>query len=81
VTRAEYAALCESLGTTAVDEENAILSAGREFLPPVAIDVLDHRDREPSEDYWTFLAEQTSQAQEEHDREVAAGHEWHEVQS
>jgi hypothetical protein len=79
--RAAYVAYCEALGSTGVDEETAILSAGREFLPPCAIAVLDDRDAATVE-YYEWLTEQTQEAQDAHDAEYAAGHSWHsEVQS
>lgn len=75
--RARFEAFAEFCGSTAIDEENAILSAGREFLPACAQAVLDDRSADPSEEYWDFLTSQTAQAQDEHDATVAAGHEWH----
>jgi len=75
IARAAYAAYCNEIGTDIVAEENAILSVGREFLPPHAVAVLD--GGEATEEYWTWLHNQTHTAQQEHDREVAAGHEWH----
>jgi len=74
--RAEYAALCESLGTDQVAEENALLSIGREHLPPCAIAVLEDRDAATVE-YYDWLTSETQAAQDAHDAEVAAGHEWH----
>ena len=38
--RLAYVALCEGIGSDSVTEETAILSAGREFLPPCAVAVL-----------------------------------------
>lgn len=73
MSAAEYAALCESIGTTAMVEETAILSIGRDLLPACAVVVLD--GGEPTEEYWDFLAAQTQRAQDEHDAEYAAGRE------
>ena len=73
--RLAYVALCEGIGSDSVTEETAILSAGREFLPPCAVAVLDDRDA-ASVEYYAFLTEETEKAQDEHDREVSAGHEW-----
>lgn len=39
-----------------IEFENQVLSAGRHFLPPCAVAVLD--GGEPSDEYWQFLAEQ-----------------------
>jgi hypothetical protein len=80
VARAEYAALCRELGTDAVTEENAILSIGHEFLPPCALAVLAESDAATVE-YYEWLTEQTQAAQDAHDAEYAAGHEWHGGQS
>jgi len=74
--RATFYALCSDLGTTPVAEENAILSVGREFLPPCAIAVLNDRDAATVE-YFEWLSAETQTAQDEHDREIDAGHEWH----
>ena len=68
--RLAYVALCEGIGSDSVTEETAILSAGREFLPPCAVDAA-------SVEYYAFLTEETERAQAEHEREVSAGHEWH----
>ena len=73
--RLAYVALCEGIGSDSVTEETAILSAGREFLPPCAVAVLDDRDA-ASVEYYAFLTEETEKAQADHDREVSAGHEW-----
>lgn len=73
--RAEYAAYCTEIGSDIVAEEHAILSVGREFLPAHVLAVRD--GAEPDEAYWSWLHEQTRNAQEEQEREVAAGHEWH----
>jgi hypothetical protein len=75
--RAAYVAYCQEIGSDAVSEESAILSIGREFLPRCAQAVLDDRDAD-SVEYYEFLMEQTREAQTEHEREVASGHEWHE---
>ena len=74
--RTEYSELCRTFGTDKIDEENAILSVGREFLPACAIAVLD--GGEATVEYYEWLTLQTQSAQNEHDLEVAAGHEWHE---
>lgn len=76
--RAAYAALCAEYGTDPVTEEQAILSVDRKCLPACALAVLDD-PAAASVEYFAWLTEQTSQAQAEHDREIAAGHEWHEV--
>lgn len=62
-------------GSDAATEESAILSAGREFLPPCALVVLDGGDA--TDEYWDWLRGQTERAQEEHDAEYSGGHEWH----
>ena len=72
--RRAYCDYCLSLGTTAIDEENAALSVGREFLPPCALAVLDDRDAATVE-YYQWLTDGTAAAQAEHDAEYAAGHE------
>ena len=74
----EFGELCSSLGTTAVAEESAILSIGREFLPACAIAVLD-KSGPATVEYYEWLTEQTQDAQDAHDAEHAAGHEWHET--
>lgn len=66
-TRKQYDAICRSYGTSAADEESAILSIGREFLPPCAIAVLD--GGEPTAEYWQWMMGQTQTAQDEHDAE------------
>lgn len=73
--RAEFAALARAVGSAALDEETAILSVGIEFLPPCARAVLDDPDAATVE-YYDWLSEQTQAAQDEHDAEIAAGHEW-----
>lgn len=73
--RATYAAACSDIGTTIEDETSAILSIGRDLLPPCAVAVLD--GAEPTADYWEFCQEQTDKAQREHAADNAAGHEWH----
>ena len=70
--RTAYAVLCASFGTDVTAEENAILSVGREFLPPCALAVLADRDAATVE-YYEWLTMQTQQAQDEHDAEYAAG--------
>ncbi len=72
-TRLAFVAYTESIGSTCEAEESAILSVGRELLPPCAIAVLD--GGEGTEEYYAFLQSQTEQAQNEHDAEVAAGRE------
>jgi hypothetical protein len=59
--RARFVALAESIGSTALDEETAILSVGREFLPPCALAVLDDSDAATVE-YYEWLTEQTREA-------------------
>ena len=73
--RAAFRATAEECGSDAVSEEQAILSVGREFLPPCALAMLD--DGTESAAYYEWLTEQVEAAQAEHDAEVAAGHEWH----
>ena len=63
--RRAYCDYCLSLGTTAIDEENAALSVGREFLPPCALAVLDDRDAATVE-YYQWLTDGTAAAQAEH---------------
>lgn len=70
--RLAYNALCESIGSDPIAEVSAILSIGREFLPPCAIAVLDDRDAATVE-YYEFLTAETEKAQAEHDRDYAAG--------
>ena len=70
--RQEWLDLVAACGSDPVTEEQAILSVGREFLPACALAVLD--GNEPTDDYWLFLFAQTEQAQDEHDRDYAAGH-------
>lgn len=74
--RANFIVLCEKFGSDHVAEENAILSIGREFLPPCAIEVLDNKTE--SVEYYQWLANQTTAAQDEHEQDIAAGHEWDE---
>jgi hypothetical protein len=64
--RAEFASFCAQIGSTDVDEENAILSVGREHLPPCAIAVIEDRDA-ATEQYYEWLLSQTAQAQAEHE--------------
>ena len=73
--RLEFVAAAEEVGSYAEAEETAILSVGREFLPPCAIAVLD--GSEPTTEYWAFLQSETEKAQAEHDAEYQRGHEWH----
>jgi hypothetical protein len=79
--RRAYAALCAELGTDPIAEENAILSIGRGLLPPCALAVLDADQGDKSAaatvEYYDFLTEQTQAAQDAHEAEIAAGHEWH----
>ncbi len=70
--RLAFITLAEKCGSDAVSEENAILSIGREFLPPCALRVLDHGKY--TAEYWNWLTGQTQQAQDEHDADYAAGH-------
>lgn len=63
-------------GSDPITEENAILQAGREFLPECAIAVLD--GGESTVEYWEWLTEQTREAQAQYNAEIAAEHEWHE---
>ena len=76
IARAAYAALCAELGTDPIAEENAILSIGRGLLPPCALAVLD-KTGPATVEYFDFLTETTQAAQDAHDADVAAGHEWH----
>jgi len=39
----------------AMEQEEAVLRIGREYLPPSAIAVLDDNRAEPSAEYWDFL--------------------------
>ena len=66
-TREQWIVLCGSKGT-AVDYEEGVLQAGREFLPSVARAVLD--GAEPSPAYWQFLADQWIES--ERDRKARA---------
>ncbi len=75
MTRTEFTDLARSVGSDPIAEEHAALNIGREFLPEFAIVVLD--GGEPTPEYWDWLADSVQQAQNEHDAEVAAGHEWH----
>jgi hypothetical protein len=74
--RLKFVCLCKEVGSDSISEENAILSVGREFLPPCAIAVLDNRNAS-SVEYYEWLSSQTMAAQDQHDRDVDAGHEWH----
>lgn len=71
--RAVFVAYCREIGSDEVAEENAILSVGREFLPPCAIAVLDGADG--TAEYFEWLHAQTHEAQQQHDREIAASYE------
>ena len=71
--RPEYATYCAEIGTTVEAEQTALLSIGREFLPPVALAVLD--GAEPTDDFWSWCRSQTEAAQDEHDAEIRAGYE------
>jgi len=63
--RVDYATYCESIGSDAMAEEEAIVSAvGVSAMPPAE-----------TVEYYAFLRSQTEQAQNEHDREIAAGRE------
>lgn len=73
--RARFLALAESFGSTGVDEENVILSVGREFLPACALAVLADRDAATVE-YYEWLTEETQAARDTHDA-VAAGRDPH----
>ncbi len=70
--RAAYAVLCDAIGTDVTAEENAILSIGREFLPPSALAVLDGGPA--TVEYFEFLTSQTEAAQAESDAEYQASH-------
>ena len=65
--RLSFVAMAEEVGSYAEAEETAILSVGREFLPPCALAVLD--GGEPTAEYWAFLQSETEKAQDEHDAE------------
>lgn len=57
-----FAAFCKLLGLTAHNEEEAVLNAGREFLPRCAIKVLD--GGEPTLEYYEFLTHQVRASRE-----------------
>lgn len=73
--RARWLSLVEDVGSDPTTEESAVLSCGREFLPPSALVVLD--GGAPTADYYAFLYQQTEIAQREHAEEYARGHAWH----
>lgn len=74
--RLAFIAAAESCGSTAIAEETAILSAiDAASAPDYVLRV--RNGGEPTWLYWDWLRGQTEQAQAEHDREIAAGHEWH----
>lgn len=54
-TREQYVALVGG-ESAAIEQENAALSVGREFLPPLVLAVVDGEPPEPY--YWNWLAEQ-----------------------
>lgn len=54
-TRAQYVELVGS-EADAIEQENAALSIGREFLPPLVQAVVDGQSPEPF--YWNWLAKQ-----------------------
>lgn len=78
--RQDFFTAARACGSDPIVEENAALNIGREFLPAHALAVLD-KTGEPTIEYWEWLTESVETAQAEHDREIAAGHEWSEVQS
>ena len=56
-TRKDYLSRFATLAQ-AMDFEHGVLTSGREFLPPCALDVLDQREGEPPSEYWDFLIAQ-----------------------
>jgi len=79
--RTAFVEICADAGSTTVAEENAALSIGREFLPPVALIVLDKsRDLTAREEieYHEWLTAGVQTAIDENAAELAAGHEWSE---
>ncbi|HEY5021796.1 MAG TPA: hypothetical protein VII30_04825 [Gemmatimonadaceae bacterium] len=56
--RLEFFAACEEFGFNPLTEESALLSIGREFLPPSALAVLD--GGEATADYYGWLTEQVN---------------------
>ncbi|MET0410418.1 MAG: hypothetical protein ABW217_03940 [Polyangiaceae bacterium] len=55
-TRQDYIAAALARGTEPTEFETQTLSAGREFLPPAAIAVLE--GAEPTSEYWAILVSQ-----------------------
>lgn len=70
LARIEFVDFAEECGSTADAEVGALLSIGREFLPPAALAVLDGGS--PTVEYYEWLLDQTKTAQAENDREVAS---------
>lgn len=67
--RLAFVAYCEEIGSDSITEEEAIRAAvTRDMIPG---------NGEPSAEYYEWLTEGVRAAQDEHDREVSAGHEWH----
>lgn len=67
---AAFIEACDAAGSNPIAQENAVLSVGREFLPPHALAVLDGGIA--TEEYWVWLRGQTT----ERERDYAAGHGW-----
>jgi len=68
--RAQYAALCASIGTTIEADMTALLSIADEFLPSFATRVRD--GYQPTEEFWVWCQGQLVHGQAEHDREISA---------
>jgi hypothetical protein len=60
-TRQQYQDMCSNLGLDSVEQENAALSIGAEFLPECARAVLADSSAEPAPEYWAWLVAQVSQ--------------------
>ncbi len=69
LARIEFVDFAEECGSNEAAEVTAILSVGREFLPPEALAVLDGGS--PTVEYYEWLLEQVQIAQAENDREVS----------
>lgn len=81
---AAFIEACRLAGSTRLAEEDAALSIGREFLPAVALIVLDDTRRLTAEElteYYDWLIAGVETAERENAESIAAGHEWHQEQS
>jgi len=77
-----FSEACHRAGSTKIAEEDAALSIGREFLPAVALIVLDDSRRLTAEElteYYDWLIAGVETAIRENAESIAAGHEWHQA--